>query len=296
MAGAAGGQPMAAHIDRRDLFGLGGRILAPTVVGPAAVPSISENNSAYVAAILSSGDPPFVAVRAYDSDKRGTDTILSRPELGAVDAKGGLDIATDRGAGAVVGWVQGENIVGGYFDRPPGRFLGYTGTACCRGPLPTLSWQTPFELWGPLRYEVLVDGGVVGQSATVSLALTQPLPGGTHSWQVRAIDVRGQVTRSRTRTLRVDSRRPLLSVRYKRSKRVVTLGVRGRDDTNNGPFAAGMSRVVISWGDRTPVTTALSRISAVHRYRGKGTYELRVVARDRAGNETVDERTLRIPK
>ncbi|MEY2512652.1 MAG: hypothetical protein QOJ89_10 [bacterium] len=299
MAGATSGQPMAAQIDRRDLFGPGVRLFAPSLVGPAAVPSISENNTAYVAAIVAADDAvPFVAVRSYDSDERGTDDRLSQPELGPVDPAGGFDIATDRGAGAVAGWVQGDagdrKLVAGFFDRPPGRFLGYTGTGCCRGPLPTLSWQTPFEIWGPLRYEVLVDGQLVGQSSTTALTLAQPLDGGTHSWQVRAIDIRGQTSRTKTRTLRIDARQPLLSVGYKRHKRVVTLGVRGRDDTRNGPYASGLERVVVSWGDRTPVASAPFGLRTVHRYRHGGTYQLRIVARDRAGNETVDARTLRI--
>ncbi len=294
MAGAATGQLMTAHIDRRDLFGPGVRIFGPSVVGPVAVPAISENNSAYIGAILSAGGPPFVGIRAYDSDERGTDSTLSKPELGAVDPARGFDVATDRGGGAIVGWVQGSSLVAGYVDRPPGRYLGYTGSRCCRGPLPTLSWQTPFEIWGPVRYEVLVDGQLVGQSTTTSLTLTQPLAGGTHTWQVRAIDIRGQTSRTKTRNVRIDARKPLLSVGYKRRKRVVTLGVRGRDDTRNGPFASGLARVVVSWGDKTPVVTAPLRLRTVHRYRRGGTYTLRIAARDKAGNETVDERTLRI--
>jgi hypothetical protein len=298
MAGATSGQPMTAMIDRFDMFGAGARILAPSLVGPSAVPSISENNSSFVAAVLAVGGPPYVAIRSYDSEKRGTDATLSRPELGPVDPALGFDMATDRGGGAIVAWVQGDaagrRIVAGAFDRPPGRFLGYTGARCCRGPLPTLTWQTAFDLWGPLRYEVSVDGVVVGQSAGTTLRLTQPLTGGKHRWQVRAIDIRGQATRSKTRNLRVDDRKPLLSVGYRRHERVVTLGVRARDDSRHGHLASGLARVVVSWGDRTPVTTGAFGVRAVHRYRHKGTYVLKVTARDKAGNETVDARTLRI--
>ncbi|MEA2139599.1 MAG: hypothetical protein QOG56_2749 [Solirubrobacteraceae bacterium] len=298
MAGATTGQPMTARIDQHDLFGPGERILAPSLAGPTPVPAIAENNLAIVGAILSSGEPAYVATRSYDADKRPTDGTLSRPELGPVDPAGGFDVAGDRGGNAIVGWVQGagpeRRIVAGVFQRLPGRFVGYTSTRCCRAPLTTLAWQTPFELWGALRYEVLVDGVVVGQSTTTTLALTAPLAAGTHSWQVRAIDIRGQLSRSRTRTLRVDAARPLMSVAYKRDKRVVTLGVRARDDTRKGPFAAGMARVVVSWGDRTPVTSGQFGVRAVHRYRHKGTYTLRIVARDRAGNQAVNERTLRI--
>jgi hypothetical protein len=75
---------------------------------------------------------------------------------------------------------------------------------------------------------------------------------------------------------------------------VVSLGVRGRDDTRNGHLASGLDRVVVSWGDRTPVSTGAFGVRAVHRYRHNGTYELKVTARDKVGNETVDARTLHI--
>jgi len=298
MAGATGGQPMTARIDQRDQFGVGERILVPSLAGGAPVPAISENNMAFVGAILSSGEPPYVAMRSYDFDKRGTDGTLSRPELGPVAAAGGFDVAADRGGSAIAGWVQGtgaeRRIVAGLSDRPPGVFVGYTSTRCCRGPLPTLAWQMPFELWGALRFEVLVDGVPAGQSRTTTLALTQRLKSGTHSWQARASDIRGQTSLSRTRTLRVDAAKPLLSVGYKRQGRVVRINARARDDTRRGPFAAGLHRVVVSWGDRTPVASGRFAVRSVHRYRRKGTYTLRIVARDRAGNQTVDERTLRI--
>ncbi len=300
MAGAASGQPMTAFIDRVDKFGLGVRLLAPSLVGPSAVPSMSENNSSFVAATLAGGGaPPFVGVRAYDSDKRGVDSVLSRPELGPVDATRGMDVATDRGGGAVFAWVQGDaadrKIVAGYFHRPPGTFSGYTATRCCRGPLPTLTWSPPFGIWGALRFEVLVDGVVVGQSAEPKLALTQPLPQGRHTWQVRAIDIRGQVTLSKTRTLQIDATRPLLSIGYKRRKRVVTLGVRGRDDARFGAYASGLARVAVSWGDGTAVATGRVEVRAKHRYRRAGTYKLKITSRDKAGNELVNVRTLRIP-
>ena len=298
MAGANSGQPMSALIDLRDAFGPGGRILGPSSVSPVAVPTMSENNTSFLGAVLSSGGPPSVGVRTYDSDKRPSDTTLSRPELGPVNSGLGFDVASDRGGGAIFAWVQGaagdRKLVTGYFDRPPGNFPGHTSARCCRGPMPTLTWQQAFNLWGAVRYEVLVDGKLVGGSATATLALTTPLAGGTHTWQVRAIDIRGQATPSKAKTLRIDNRRPLLSVGYKRKKRIVTLSARGRDDPQNGRFASGVARVVISWGDRSPVTTARSSVRTSHRYPRPGAYVLKVIARDRAGNERVNTRTVRV--
>jgi hypothetical protein len=239
-----------------------------------------------------------VSVHPYVGDKPGADVMLSRPELGAVDAKAGLEAATDRAGGTVVAWVQGiaadRRIVAGYFDRPPLRFAGYTGQRCCRSATPLLTWQEAFNLWGPTRYEILVDGVLVGQSATTALRLTTPLKGGTHRWQVRAVDIRGGATRSKTRLLRIDDHKPLLTVHYKRAKRVVTIAARARDDARSGPLASGLAGIVVSWGDRGSGARGRFDVHATHRYSRNGTYALTVTATDVAGNAAVSTRTVRI--
>jgi hypothetical protein len=298
-SGANTGQPLVALIDKRDIFLPGARILSPSAIASVTAPAISENNIAIAAAVLAgAGTPPAVAVRPFDDGKPGKDVGLSRPELGPVDPDGGFDAASDRSGGSVVAWVQGapaeRRIVAGYFDRPPSRFLGYTGQACCRGVTPTLTWQEAFNIWGPTRYEVLVDGAVVGQTeGKTEFVLPTALPGGTHSWQVRAIDVRGQATRSKRRVLRVDGHKPLLTVHYKRKQRVVVLAVRARDDASSGRLAAGMEGISVSWGDRTPGARGRLDVRATHRY-PRGKFTLTITARDKAGNEIVDERALRI--
>jgi hypothetical protein len=298
MAGATSGQPMAALTDEHDAFGPAARILAPSLAGPAPAPSISENNQALVAAILGGAGAASVNAHPYVGDKPGPDVALSRPELGPVDPKAGLEAASDRAGGTVVAWVQGttadRRIVAGYFDRPPLRFAGYTGQRCCRAALPVLTWQEAFNLWGATRYEVLVDGVLVGQSATTALQLMTPLKGGTHTWQVRAIDIRGGATRSKRRLLRIDDHKPLLTVHYKRSKRVVTIAARARDDARSGPLASGLAGIVVSWGDRAPGVRGRFDVHATHRYSHGGTYALTVTASDAAGNATVSARTVRI--
>jgi hypothetical protein len=298
-AGASSGQPLVALIDKRDLFGPGGRILSPSSTASAVAPAISENNVSIVAAVLAGpGAPAAVAVHPYDDGKPEKDAGLSRPELGPVDPDGGFDAASDRSGGSIVAWVQGapaeRRIVAGYFDRPPSRFLGYTGQACCRGVTPTLKWQEAFDIWGPTRYEVSVDGAVVGQAAgKPEFALATPLAAGTHTWQVRAIDIRGQATRSKRRVLRIDGHKPLLTVHYKRKQRVVVLSVRARDDAGNGRLSAGMEGISLSWGDGTTGPRGRFDVRATHRY-PRGKFTLTITARDKAGNEVVDERALRI--
>ncbi|HEV2775169.1 MAG TPA: hypothetical protein VGV90_06235 [Solirubrobacteraceae bacterium] len=297
-AGTQTGQPMTAITDR-DVFGIGERLFLPSVVTPAVVPAIAENNDGLIGAVIGpEGEPPYVRVRTIEDGKLGPERTLSRPELGPVVPELGFDVAADRGSGAIAAWIQGgaadRRIVAGYLDRPPGFFAGYTSQRCCQPARPTLSWQPAFNLWGPVRYVVSVDGTPVGETTETSLQLTAPLTPGAHRWQVVAFDPRGQGKRARTRTVRVDARAPSLSVRYRRRGRVVTVSVRARDIGIRGRTATGLRSVVISWGDRTKGAAGTSSVRASHRYRGGGSYPLQITAKDRAGNQRTSLRTVRI--
>lgn len=294
--GLSTGQPMAALLDKRDTFGAAGRILIPSPAGATAVPSISDNNTAVVAAVI--GGPQAVVVRAFNDGVATGDSLLSRAEFGAVHPELGFDVASDRAGGVLVAWIQGEGadrrLVGGLFDREPGSFRGYTSQRCCRNGTPSLHWQESFNLWGSIRYQVFVDGTPVGETTGDTFTLGTPLGDGTHEWQVVGTDIRGQTARSKTRRLRIDARRPLLSVSYKRKKRNVTVSVRARDNARTPKHTSGMQRVVVSWGDRTKGSRGHSRVRARHSYRRKGTYPLEITAIDKAGNETTSTRTVRI--
>ena len=294
--GAVSGQPMWSLLER-DRFGPGARLFTPSVAAPAVMPTMAENNAGLLAAVLSDGGPPFVRVRTVDDDAAAVEQVLSRPELGAVVPELGFDAASDRASGVVVAWVQGgaedRKIVAGYLDRPPGNFSGYTSQRCCQPALARFSWQAAFDLWGPVRYIVTVDGKPVGETTATVFVPTVPITGPTHTWQVLAVDSRGQVKRSRSRRLRIDDLAPTLSVGYKRKGRVVTLGVRARDTDRPGHRASGVRSLVVSWGDRTKGVRATTRIRVSHRY-PRGSFPLEIVATDRAGNRRVERRTVRI--
>ena len=297
--GALSGQPMWSMLER-DQFGPGVRFFGPSVAPAAVMPAISENNSGLMAAVLGGpGEAPFVRVMTIEDGRAGVEKVISRPELGAVVPELGFDVAADRASGVVVAWVQGgpedRKIVAGYLDRLPGNFAAYTSPRCCRSPLPRLTWQESFSLWGAVRYVVTVDRKVVGETTDRALTPVTPITGPTHKWQVLAVDGRGQVKRSRTRTLRIDDLLPLMSVGYKRSRRVVALSIRARDPDRRGHRRSGLRSVVVSWGDRTRGTRATTAaLRARHRYRGGGSFPLTITARDRAGNERVVTRTVRI--
>ena len=296
--GAQTGQAMAAITDR-DLFGVGGRLFVPSVVAPAVVPAIAENTDGLIGAVLGlEGESPYVRVRTIEDRKLGAEQTMSRPELGPVSPALGFDVATDRASGAVVAWVQGapeaRQLVAGYLDRAPGFFAGYTSQRCCQGPLPRVAWQPSFNLWGPVRYVVSIDGTPVGETTETALQLTTPLAAGAHRWQVVALDPRGQSKRARTRRLRVDARAPSLAVSYRRKGRVVRLSVRARDPGVLRSTATGLRSVVVSWGDRTKGATGISSVRASHRYPRGNSYPLQITATDRAGNQRTSLRTVRI--
>ncbi len=298
-AGQQSGQPMAAFTDR-DLFGVGGRFLGPSASLPTVAPAIAENRSGLLAAVVGApGQPPEVRVRTIEEAKPGPlEVALSRAELGPVAPQLGFAVAADRASGAIVAWVQGgpeeRRIVAGYLDRPPGFFAGYTSQRCCQGPLPRLSWQPSSNLWGPLRYIVSIDGVAVVETADTRVQLTTPLAGPTHRWQVTAVDARGQMKPARTRSLRIDALAPLLTVRYSRKQRVVTVSVRARDRNAGGRSTSGIGGIIVSWGDRSKGARARSSLRARHRYGGPGTYTLEITAADAVGNATRSVRAVRI--
>ena len=297
--GAVSGQPMWSLLER-DQFGPGARLFAPSVAAPAVAATMSENNAGVLAAVLSTdGGAPFVRVRTRDEDAPPVEQVLSRPELGPVAPELGFDAAADRASGVVVAWVQGgaedRKIVAGFLDRPPGNFSGYTSQRCCQPAQPRFSWQEAFNLWGPVRYIVTVDGKPVGETATGTVLIpAAPIAGPLHTWQVLAVDARGQIKRSRARRLRIDDLEPLVSVGYNRSGRVVSLRVRARDPGPRGHRASGVRSLVVSWGDRTKGARATTRLRIRHRYPGRGTFPLEIAATDRAGNQRIVRRSVRI--
>jgi hypothetical protein len=294
----AGGQPMAALLNR-DVFAAATPVFTPSAPTPPTAPAMSENDDGLVASVIGApGVPPAAQVLAYDDLKPAAPALVSRAEFGPVDPARGFDAAIDRASGGIVAWVQGgpadRRIVAGLLDRPPGSFMGYTSARCCQPALARLTWQPSFNLWGATRYQVRVDGQLVGETEDAKLQLTTPLRGAVHHWQVTAVDLRGQTRRTRTRLLRVDDLAPRLSVGYKRSGRVVGISAHGRDLGGTGHRSSGIRDVVVSWGDATRPARGTARLRVSHRYARAGAYALEITARDRAGNVDVFKRTVRI--
>jgi hypothetical protein len=286
---STGGASAIGAVLRNDLlnpaFGLG------PGGGTATAPAMAENSDGFIAF----GQPTGVAIRFFDAGKVLGDTPITRAELGPVDLAGGLDAAVDRANDGVVVWTQGtaaaRTLVGGYADRPPLGFNLSSGTGWRNPSTLPLRWAPAFELWGPVTYTVIVDGKPVGQTRDNAWRPKSPLPEGLRRWRVIATDVRGQTTGTKSRNVRIDMTGPRLTVRVERAAGVSKIRWSARD-VARPRGSSGFSRVRVDFGDGSEARTFRSTRGTVsHRYRRSAT--LRVVAIDRAGNQTVEERSVR---
>ena len=247
------------------------------------------------------GEAPYVRVRTIEDGKLGPERTLSRPELGPVAPELGFDVAADRASGAVVAWVQGgaedRRIVAGYLDRPPGFFAGYTSQRCCQPALARLSWQPAFNLWGPVRYVVTVDGKPVGETTETRAAAHGAARGRARTaGRSSPFDARGQSKRARTRT-RARRRPRAVAARCATSARGAscTLSVRARDIGVPGAPRTGraLGRRVVGRPARRARRARRPCAPRIATARG-GSYPLQITATDRAGNQRTSLRTVRI--
>lgn len=186
------------------------RLDGGTAVPPSTTPALGEAEDGAIA-WMQGGGPGDAVVRAryYDDIERprvGPDATLTRAAFGPVAVDGGLDASATRLGDVAVVYLQngadGRRLVAGFWDRPPSRPVGTTGTN--RRRLTELRWAPSRDLLGPVRYRILVDGRRIGDATGTSLRVRRgQVRPGTRRWQVVAIDRRGQQTRSRTRILRV---------------------------------------------------------------------------------------------
>jgi len=273
------------------------RMDAGNGIDPKALAAVGENEDGAIAWMQgSSAADAAVRARYIDTiDTRPTlegESGLSVPDFGAVDPSGGFDAASSRAGDVTVVFVQGEGgarrLVAATYDKPPARVNGYTTQKARR--LVKLRWSPSTNLFGGVTYRVVVDGRPIGESRTTEYIVPPgQIPDGEHRWQVEAVDRRGQAVLSRSRILRVDNTPPTLRIGVTRKRRVVTVTARGGDP--NGALPTGLSRILVDFGDGRLVPMGRK---ASKRYARSGSYTVRVKAIDRAGNETVQGRRVRI--
>jgi hypothetical protein len=266
-----------------------GAVLGFAAGDGSPVGAVADNNDAFAAYRAADGT---LRARAFDINPRvrsvpppGPEAVLSTPEFGPVEEEAGIDLAVDRGGNMAVAAVQASGperrLVVAAFDRAPGAFRTYSSGKLRRQNRPTLTWQAPFELWGPLRYRVEVAGQVVGEGGETRLVPAAPLPDGTHPWRVVATDRRGQSVATKVRYLRVDATPPEVTATFKRSGgRILRVTATVADGALAAPAGSGVRTVEVLWGDGTRSTGR----TLTHRYRRGGEYVVTVRATDRAGN------------
>jgi hypothetical protein len=227
----------------------------------------------------------------------GPDTLLTNPQLGAVDPASGFDTAGDRTGDFAFAFVQGpadaRRVVVASYDRLPGAFTISTSSKNWRNVVKNpLAWGTALDLWGPLTYTVIIDGKPILQTQTTKAALgVGAVAEGLHTWRVTATDRRGQTVTTAVKPLKVDTVAPTASFSVKKKKRVVTVTTTASDVIPPSGKAAGIRYVRIDWGDGTGYEQART---ASHAYGRTGAFTIRVSATDKAGNVVVAEREIHI--
>jgi hypothetical protein len=222
---------------------------------------------------------------------------LSRPDLGPVSSSQ-FATGADRVAGFAVAMVQGapggpRTLAVAVHDRPPGRPGAIAHSGWSNKKRPKLEWRPGLDLWGPQRYRVVVGGQVVGETTGHSLVPRRRLRAGRAlPYQVIAIDIRGQETPSRTRTVRFDNQGPRIKVKVS-GRRAAGRGLRIIVRANDGK-GAGVKKIRVRYGDSKRVVSQRGkRFRGVHSYR-RGRFKLRVTAYDTIGNRRVKIVRLRI--
>jgi hypothetical protein len=309
-AGIGGASTLNAYgaVLKDDVFNSGVALGANVGSVPAVAPAVAESGDGLVA--FEAGDASgahAVHARPYDYvaasravTSPGPDSTLSDPALGPTDAARGLEAAADRAGDVAVAFVQGagdsRRIVAARYDRAPGAFRASTTTKWRKFARPPLKWGTAFELWGPLTYQVQIDGQPAGATTSTGITVPVRVPDGVHRWRVVATDITGQATATPSRNLRVDATPPKVSVKvsgsHKRGKQV-KVAAKVTDASGTRARASGLKGVRISFGDGSRTFAGLR---AAHRYGHSGKVTVRVSASDNAGNVVTVRRRITIRK
>jgi hypothetical protein len=221
------------------------------------------------------------------------ETVVSNPALGPVDDPG-VYIGGDRTGDFAVAMVQGgdgaRSLTIASFDDPPGAPYIGKAEAFKRKTRPELKFRPGVDLWGEQTFRIYIDGQLAGQTKGSSFTPTTPLNTARHTWQVEAVDLHGQTSRSRARTLKVDATAPTLKVTVSGKRQAgQTLKINVSVKDTGG---AGLDHTTVDFGDKSATTKART---LRHRYR-RGTFTLKVAAVDLAGNVARKEVKLRIKR
>jgi hypothetical protein len=246
-----------------------------------------------------SAGPAEIRVRFYDGSSFGPELIASSPDQGAASATSGLGAAGDISADVAIAWIQGSGanaqLVAAQLYQPPGAPSPASGFHYVRSAQSVLSWSAAHEAWGPVEYNVTLDGAPIGQTQALSVSTPQ-LADGPHSWTVNATNRAGLTGATSSASFWVDTVAPALSFSLTGTPHPgwpIHLAASYTDAPPPEPpaDASGIAQVVVDWGDGK--TTVITR-GKYHVYSRPGWYRITVTATDRAGNVTTVHRTIRV--
>jgi hypothetical protein len=305
--GASAGQPQIAFTGRgRGTFaaalqgpaGVSGTLLKNDVLGTTSrltagataaesfpAPTASEDGTGTVSwqRDPGGGGPLAVVGRRLTAGGLEPEAPLSVPALGPVDASTGLRASGDAGGDAAITFAQGglgaRSVVVALYDAPPGSPHAHNEESWRREARPRFHWSAVTDTWSPrVTYRLEIDEKPARTfTGTPVWVPPKPIPDGDHRWRLVTIDSRGQETTSHDRFLRIDTHRPKVTLRARRSGSLVKFTVVVRD-------LSGADSIAIDFGDgaRGKVPPGTSTIT--HRYRHRGRYAVAATARDKAGN------------
>jgi hypothetical protein len=275
----------------------------PALTAPDAVTSPAGTVSTLIAWQQdpgSSGTPEIRLRYAPDGINLNPEQVLSSSSAGPTNADLGLAAGGDLAGDAAVAWVQGTGdqtqIVAAQLFQNPGSFSPLSAFGYSTRVTPTLSWSPASEVWGSPTYEVKLDGALIAQTTSTTVGVPAALAQGRHTWQVAAVNRAGGATLAHSATVLVDSLPPTVRVRITGQRhpgRPLHAYVRAYDTRPGlpGGQVSGVRSVQLKWGDGSK---PLHRATSVHAYRRRRTYVLTVIAIDRAGNQAVVTRKIRI--
>lgn len=200
----------------------------------------------------------------------------------------GLGLSGSGLGDAVIGWAQGGAVAAAVVDAPPDTFAVQTPVDFVR-TLPELRWDRPATAIGGVKYSVTVDDDTVAENVTATrLKLKRnAVDDGVVIVQVVAQDAGGQETTSLPAELKLDRRKPRVSVKRFRNRLVE---VRVTDGPKASTSGVDKSSVRVTWGDGK---RSSGKARASHRYGGPGPFKLTIRAADAAGNKLTSTRSFR---
>ena len=256
-----------------------------------AVPTIASNE--YGIAAWATPDGPGAFARNFEDDKAAASPPPFLPggsiagPLGPVVAGAGMEASSNRVGDAVIAFVQesagSRSISVASYDLAP-RPVDLDTSSRWLPARPKLTWEDASEVWPGLAYRILLDGREIGTSTRPSFTPARPISTGRHTWQVVAVDRRGQSSSSAVEPIRVDAAAPKLNVSVSGRG---TLRIDARATKAQPPGGSGLASIRVDFGDRTaPAVTNSSRLAVRHRF-GSRKATMKVTATDKAGNTTV---------